>query len=346
MDLPAVVLTHVRDLTASVGQDDQDLSDTLMALATALRSTATSYRGFQLTLVENQWPVTLTAFDDGHDAPIGTSLRLPLGLVSRRVDGESRVVFFAGTPGAFTDLAADLSHALGGISVNGRSSTAKNAEIDGTRVDGHRKVIELDIDLLPALSYVGADRPCRIDGAESRPRDADPARPRHRAGSSTCCAGRQRLRESNRTSTLRGSSEAEHDLVIDDSTGCERQDWSTTMNSDVGSEPSSQGRSLQESHDQQPDQSSRPSPAPGAPFVRHAGWLSIAAGALFLIAQTVMSTFDQRLNLEASQNPVFIAAKIIYLAGFVVLMFALIAPTVCRRRRQGGWVSPPSHWRS
>ncbi len=97
------------------------------------------------------------------------------------------------------------------------------------------------------------------------------------------------------------------------------------MNSDVGSEPSSQGRSLQESHDQQPDQSSRPSPAPGAPFVRHAGWLSIAAGALFLIAQTVMSTFDQRLNLESSQNPVFIAAKIIYLAGFIVLMFALIA---------------------
>jgi hypothetical protein len=155
VDLPAVVLTHVRDLTASVGQDDQDLSDTLMALATVLRSTATSYRGFQLTLVDNQWPVTLTAFDDGHDAPIGTSLRLPLGLVSRRVDGESRVVFFAGTPGAFTDLAADLSHALGGISVNGRSSTANNADHRGTRVDGHRKVIELDIDLLPASRMSG-----------------------------------------------------------------------------------------------------------------------------------------------------------------------------------------------
>jgi hypothetical protein len=61
------------------------------------------------------------------------------------------------------------------------------------------------------------------------------------------------------------------------------------------------------------------------PFVRHAGWLSIAAGSLFLIAQIVMSTFDQRLNLETSQNPVFIAAKIIYLAGFIVLIFALIA---------------------
>jgi uncharacterized protein with PQ loop repeat len=65
------------------------------------------------------------------------------------------------------------------------------------------------------------------------------------------------------------------------------------------------------------------------PFARHAGWLSIAAGSLFLIAQIVMSTFDQRLNLETSQNPVFIAAKIIYLAGFIVLLFALIALTVC-----------------
>ena len=37
---------HVRDLTASIGQDDRDLSDTLAALTTALRSTASSYRGF------------------------------------------------------------------------------------------------------------------------------------------------------------------------------------------------------------------------------------------------------------------------------------------------------------
>jgi hypothetical protein len=147
VDLPAVVLTHVRDLTASVGQDDQDLSDTLMALATALRSTATSYRGFQLTLVENQWPVTLTAFDDDHDAPIGTSLRLPLGLVSRRVDGESRVVFFAGTPGAFTDLAADLSCALGGIPVEQQSPPAYVADGASTRLDGPRSAIELDNDL-------------------------------------------------------------------------------------------------------------------------------------------------------------------------------------------------------
>lgn len=38
-----------------------------------------------------------------------------------------------------------------------------------------------------------------------------------------------------------------------------------------------------------------------------------------------MWTFDQRLNLETAQDSVFISAKLIYLAGFVVLLFALIA---------------------
>jgi hypothetical protein len=155
VDFPAAVLAHVQDLTASIGQDDRDLTDTLAALTTALRSTATSYCGFQLTIVENQWPVTLTAFTDGHDVPVGTSLRLPLGLVSRMVDGESRVVFFASTPGAFIDLAADLSHALGRIPVDGRSSTANNEDHRATHVDGHRRVIELDADLPPISRMSG-----------------------------------------------------------------------------------------------------------------------------------------------------------------------------------------------
>jgi hypothetical protein len=96
------------------------------------------------------------------------------------------------------------------------------------------------------------------------------------------------------------------------------------MKSDAAAEPHSE--TLQEPIAQQP---SRPqsgvSPTPAAPFARYAGWLSITAGALFLIAQIMMWTFDQGQNLETSRDPVFIAAKIILLAGFIVLMFALIA---------------------
>jgi hypothetical protein len=158
VDLPAALLAHLQDLTASIGQDDQDLDDSLAVLTAALHSTATTYCGFQLTLVENQWPVTLTAFTDGHDAdghdiPVGTSLRLPLVLVSPAVDPESRVVFFAVTPGAFTDLAADLSYALGGIPVDLALPAVDGVDQRGTRADGQRRVIELDVDL-PSRSRV------------------------------------------------------------------------------------------------------------------------------------------------------------------------------------------------
>ena len=152
MDLPATLLAHLHELMLSIGEDDQDLEDTLVALTMAMRSTAASYCGLQLTIFENQWPVTLSAFADGEDGPVGTSLRLPLGLVSS-VDGDSRVVFFAGNPGAFTDLAADLSHALGGIPVEQSTPAADGVDLGGTHVDGHRKVIELDVDL-PPLSHV------------------------------------------------------------------------------------------------------------------------------------------------------------------------------------------------
>ena len=155
MDLPAALLAHLKDLTASIGQDGQDLNDTLTALTAALNSTAATYCGLRLTIVENQWLITLTAFTDGHDAnghdvPVGTSLRLPLALVSPAVDHGSRVVFFAVTPGAFIDLAADLSYVLGGIPVSQASPPADgddHRDHGGAGLDGHRRAIELDLDL-------------------------------------------------------------------------------------------------------------------------------------------------------------------------------------------------------
>lgn len=157
MDLPAALLAHLQDLTASIGQDDQELDDTIAALSTALRSTAASYCGFRLTIVvnrvSNQWPVALTAFSDSHDVPVGTSLRLPFALVLEAVDPESRVIFFAVTPGAFTDLAADLSCALGGIPVEQQSPAAYSADGANPRLEGPRSAIELDNDL-PLVSPV------------------------------------------------------------------------------------------------------------------------------------------------------------------------------------------------
>jgi hypothetical protein len=60
-------------------------------------------------------------------------------------------------------------------------------------------------------------------------------------------------------------------------------------------------------------------------FARHAGWLSLAAGVLFLLGQAIWWPFDQTENLATARDPVFHAGSLVYLAGFCVLMFALIA---------------------
>jgi hypothetical protein len=70
--------------------------------------------------------------------------------------------------------------------------------------------------------------------------------------------------------------------------------------------------------------------APAAPFRPACGWLSITAGVLFLVAQVVMWTVDQRLNLDAARRSGLHAAKIIYLEdhlsrGLHRPMLALIA---------------------
>ncbi len=59
-------------------------------------------------------------------------------------------------------------------------------------------------------------------------------------------------------------------------------------------------------------------------FYGGAGWLAIAAGTLIVIGQAIWWPFDQQGNVATSQNNIFNAGSVIYLAGFCVLMFALI----------------------
>jgi hypothetical protein len=59
-------------------------------------------------------------------------------------------------------------------------------------------------------------------------------------------------------------------------------------------------------------------------FYGGAGWLAIAAGTLLVIGQVIWWPFDQQGNVATSRNNIFNAGSVIYLAGFCVLMFALI----------------------
>ena len=113
LELPRSLLASLRDLTTDIGWDDPTVGEALRALVRELDKAVASYRGLQLTIVSNGSPVVLTAFTDDHDDAPLTSLRVPLVLLDSRFAAGSRVVFYASTPGAFVDLAADLAYALG-----------------------------------------------------------------------------------------------------------------------------------------------------------------------------------------------------------------------------------------
>ena len=71
-----------------------------------------AYRGICLTVVENGHPVTVATVRTPHAAEsFATSLRLPLAALGPGFHVDSQLVFYAATPGAFVDLAADLGYA-------------------------------------------------------------------------------------------------------------------------------------------------------------------------------------------------------------------------------------------
>jgi hypothetical protein len=182
VDLSTGLINQLHQLAGSVGADDDALGSSLEALVADLTVAISSYCGLQLTITQDGFPVVVTAFAES-DGAAATSLRLPLSLLDPALEVYSRVVFYARTPGAFVDLAADLAYALGNSAVtmdressdghggdglrhldDGRGDGRQSADDrrgDGRRsgddrrgdgrqrIDGHQSSIELDADLPP-----------------------------------------------------------------------------------------------------------------------------------------------------------------------------------------------------
>lgn len=94
------------------GLDEIDLDKVLREFARATKRAVHSYLGMSLTIATAVGSLTLTAMDDPRDvADIVTSLQLPLKATPEATTN-STVTFYAGNPGAFVDLAADLDWML------------------------------------------------------------------------------------------------------------------------------------------------------------------------------------------------------------------------------------------
>ena len=94
-----------------VAEQPVELEKSLTALTQAVKGAAPSYRGLALTLIIDKQPVTVTSAEPGNTSDIATSLRLSLAWVPS-LSADSRITFYASTPGTFVDLAADLAFAL------------------------------------------------------------------------------------------------------------------------------------------------------------------------------------------------------------------------------------------
>ena len=160
MDLPTALLRDLLQLGSGIGLDDKAFHTPLVALVADLRAAIPSYRGLYLTIVEHGYPVSLAAFPSTDDVrSIITSLRVPFAALGPEVDAESRVVFYAASPGAFVDLAADLGYALQTPTATPDHSAGPAGGSDGDGRPGligdGRGPIALDADLPPPTLLSG-----------------------------------------------------------------------------------------------------------------------------------------------------------------------------------------------
>jgi hypothetical protein len=116
VELSDAVAADLAALSHGLDDPDADLADLTELVqrfgdrcATAVRS----YLGFSISLVIDEVAVSVSVLEDFLDpSEIVTSVMLPLSaLGDHAADGE--IVLYAATPGAFVDLAADLTYALG-----------------------------------------------------------------------------------------------------------------------------------------------------------------------------------------------------------------------------------------
>jgi hypothetical protein len=125
VELPAALRADLDALTEALGDPGTDLTALVGAVTADIRLAIASYLGMSLTLIVDGYPLTFTLMDEAAwaagaidavgaaDAPvIGSSVVLPLPAICAAEPG-SALVLYAAKPGAFVDLVADLSYAVG-----------------------------------------------------------------------------------------------------------------------------------------------------------------------------------------------------------------------------------------
>ena len=111
MDISAQLAACLTVLTEALDDPEIDLEAELRRFIADLKRAVDSYVGMTMIVAADSHAVSFAVQEDVTSAP-ATSLLIPLAEVSA-ADTRSTLLLFAARPGAFVDLAADLSFALG-----------------------------------------------------------------------------------------------------------------------------------------------------------------------------------------------------------------------------------------
>ena len=111
VDISAALAADLAALTEALDTPGIDLETELRAFAADVKIAVASFTAMTVTIAVDGLEVSFVVHDGARTTP-ATSLLIPLAARTPTV-AVSTLLLFAATPGAFVDLAADLSHALG-----------------------------------------------------------------------------------------------------------------------------------------------------------------------------------------------------------------------------------------
>lgn len=113
MEIPSAITAELRRLTESLDDPGIDVADTLRRLAADASAAVDSYRGLSMTVQPAAGTAfTVTVMADRPEAAVRASLAIPLA-AGESGHAAALLVLYAGRPGAFVDMAADISWLAG-----------------------------------------------------------------------------------------------------------------------------------------------------------------------------------------------------------------------------------------
>ena len=168
MNITTGLASDLRRLTAALDEPGADIAHSLHKMAADTQAAVRSYLGLNVSVSRSDPLFTFTCLNDGVVAgDIATSLRLTLPST-----GDSwappavALILYAGSPGAFVDLAADLAwltaRPLGDFVLDQDLTIPAGSASSGAQLSA-ASVIKQDIGVLIGLGYPTQQADWRLD---------------------------------------------------------------------------------------------------------------------------------------------------------------------------------------